>query len=75
MIRILIFKRNLVPILLDSFELSRVILKNCDEIAKDIEQLLRHLYIQFHPDLLSKVILSLGTKYLMLRMSYGFFNI
>ena len=51
-------QRNLVPILLDSFELSRVILKHCDELTKEIEQLLRHLYIQFHPDLLSKVTCS-----------------
>ena len=49
------YQNELVPILLDSFEVHKIASKNCQAILKPVENLLLKLYIQFNPEALARV--------------------
>jgi hypothetical protein len=54
------YQNELIPILLDTFEVHKIAIKNCQTILSPLESLLIKLYIQFHPELISRVIFSLN---------------
>ena len=46
------YQQELLPILLDSFEVQKLASRNCQTILKSIENLLVNLYVQFNPHVL-----------------------
>ena len=52
------YQNSLIPLLLDSFEIYKLALKNNEKTKKYCENLLIKLYLQFNPEAISRVILG-----------------
>lgn len=50
------YQNNLIPLLLDSFEIYKLALKNNEKIKRFCENHLTKLYLQFNPEALNRVI-------------------
>lgn len=52
----ILYQNELVPLLLETYEVYRMASKQNNPICKNTENLLLKLFIQFNPDVLTKVI-------------------
>ena len=50
-----IYQAELLPLLLDVFEVHKLSCKHCESMKADVEDLLTALYIQLNPDSINRV--------------------